>query len=620
MRVGSIIVSLMLAMFITGCGAPAAPEKTKEGIVLFGTDSEGTGKAEEETYMELIEEIADIGFNMSDPHERINDGYEEKYGSTTLDNLGFFSIANDEFLNELFIKYPAIGGFSPFNLHVFKKKEEPVTWVGHLKPETMADIVGLQDPELRAKFVKSFEPLDAKIQSKMKSTKTKVIKYAALPENPMMTFTVDIPEDVEDMQEWADEFQGKYEAAYVDNIADPDARYIIAGFKDFKYVYEDLDMDFPFEQYWVYSLCHFKFSNAIFNTTPEAGVFAPCAVYMYIKEGEHTLNIGMPKLESWAAVSGIDNPDHLKLIHDLDNEIINIMINELGAKGTNGTAPSGEYKKAAAAEVKEAMTYDSMGIDKLPDGKLNTYYVAKSEPVNSVKAKLEKAGFEIVTVSPNANGSSVIVFTNATMKSLANASGKGMLATALRALVDEKNGYIRFTNPKYFAKAYLQKTYKDGCVDSVEKSLKDTFGTMKLSKDVWEENGLGGYHFMIGMPYYEDQATILEGSSVADVVAKFKSGAGENLAYSVKLADDRYVLGLRLSKKTEKFVPKIGDHNAGLIPWPVLVEMKDGKAVASTLQAEYHIAINYPLLDLGGFASIMTVPGAVLSDLRNYVK
>ena len=50
----------------------------------------------------------------------------------------------------------------------------------------------------------------------------------------------------------------------------------------------------------------------------------------------------------------------------------------------------------------------------------------------------------------------------------------------------------------------------------------------------------------------------------------------------------------------------------------------DGKDVviaqATAMRADYYIAISYPLLDLMGFASIMTVPGAVIKDLEKYFK
>ena len=61
-----------------------------------------------------------------------------------------------------------------------------------------------------------------------------------------------------------------------------------------------------FDQYWVYSLCHFRFSEGIFNRgRPDAGVFAPCSMYMYVDKGSNKMMVGMPRLESWIAVMDI---------------------------------------------------------------------------------------------------------------------------------------------------------------------------------------------------------------------------------------------------------------------------------------------------------------------------
>jgi hypothetical protein len=49
-----------------------------------------------------------------------------------------------------------------------------------------------------------------------------------------------------------------------------------------------------------------------------------------------------------------------------------------------------------------------------------------------------------------------------------------------------------------------------------------------------------------------------------------------------------------------------------------MVLVENGKATA--MRADYYIAISYPLLDMGGFMGIMTVPGAVEKDLTKYFK
>jgi uncharacterized protein (DUF302 family) len=280
--------------------------------------------------MKVLEAMESKGYVLSDPHERINDGYKDKYGTNTLDNLGFFSTAKDSKLLNLFEKYPKIGGFSPFNMHIYRyskdsKFYDDTTWYGHLDPYAMADIVGLKDKALRDEFAATFTDLDKLAADMLKPTEKKNIEYTSLPAEPMMEFTVDIDEDTE-LSDFIDEFQEKYEAAFEKH------HYIIAGYKNFREAFADMGKKMSYDAYWVYSLCHFEFSNGVFKDRPDAGIFAPCAVYMYVNKGEKVLHIGMPKLENWINVMGVKDPVKVKAIKDLDAEIINIFKTELDAK------------------------------------------------------------------------------------------------------------------------------------------------------------------------------------------------------------------------------------------------------------------------------------------------
>jgi uncharacterized protein (DUF302 family) len=283
------------------------------------------GNAEEHYNVMINGQLKSAGYSLSDPHERINDGYKDKYGATNLDNLGFFSITHDTGVRELLLSNPEIGGFAPFNLHVFKRTGEDKTYVGHIMPETMMDIVGVQDKAVRAKFSALFPSLDKLVQDKI-GGKVEYMEYDKLTKNPMMKFEIEF-ERPEDLTEYIDEFQAEFEAKFEEN------KYIIAGYKNFKETYDDMELEFDkYDAYYVYSLCHFQFSEGIFNQgRPDAGVFAPCSMYMYVEAGSNKLIIGMPKLENWISVMKITEQKKIDAIHALDKEIISIM-KDLGAK------------------------------------------------------------------------------------------------------------------------------------------------------------------------------------------------------------------------------------------------------------------------------------------------
>jgi len=264
----------------------------------------------------------------------------------------------------------------------------------------------------------------------------------------------------------------------------------------------------------------------------------------------------------------------------------------IGFCGCAGTTPSAE----AGVKVEKVVP---------------TYKIGAYSDVESTKSKLTAAGFEVVGTYKGDAGTTVL-YTNAKMKAMANKPSRGLAAVG-RVLVDDERKQISIANPVYFGKAFMQKEYNHATAAAALASLEKAFGPLKDSADKWEFDGLAGYHFMVGMPYYEDMSVIGEGTT-SDLVAKAQKAKGTTAV--VKLGDDRYVAFVSLDRRTSGFVKKIGTQNGQLLPWAVLIE--DGQAKA--LSAKYFIAISYPLLTMSEFMTIATVPGAVEVDLKKIFK
>ena len=247
---------------------------------------------------------------------------------------------------------------------------------------------------------------------------------------------------------------------------------------------------------------------------------------------------------------------------------------------------------------------------------VSTYFDAPLISSDEVKAKLTNAGFEIVAEdSVSKKKFTSIVFTNDYLKELANRPGRGFLAGVLRVLIDTENNTTRISNPRYFVKAFLQDDYKPNDEQPLLDDINKAFETLTPSVDKWEYTGLAEYQFMISRPYYQDQIIAGEGNTTA-LIEKLDSAKAKKIVFKMELGEGRVLYGVKLHKRTMKFVDKIGDINAGILPWMILVENNEAKA----LRADYLIAISYPLLDLGGFMGIMTVPGAVEKDVTKYFK
>ena len=312
----AVALAMMAAMTLTS--------QAKQGAVYINTDG-----SKLPAFYQLVDKgVKSIGFSTTDPHKKVNDAYKTKYGRTDMTTLDFFPVVHEAKLKTLLEKEPRLAGFNPFDLYSYQPKGDKTLHVGHLTPETILDILKIQDTSLREAYTATFADLDALLKKTLGGTVT-YVEYDALPEDTMMNFEITVDRS-KDLGDWIDDFQEKFEEAFEDK------HYIIAGFENFKEAYEDTPDKFAmYDAFWTYSLCHFTFSYHIFDLKggrPDAGVFAPCTMYMYIKKGSDKLVIGMPKLANWQAVNSIKDPKKIERIKGLDKEIPTIMREALGAK------------------------------------------------------------------------------------------------------------------------------------------------------------------------------------------------------------------------------------------------------------------------------------------------
>lgn len=243
----------------------------------------------------------------------------------------------------------------------------------------------------------------------------------------------------------------------------------------------------------------------------------------------------------------------------------------------------------------------------LPAYKIGAYLDAET-----AQSKLKAAGFEIVGTYKSFDKGTTILYTNDAMKADANKEIRGLAAVG-RILIDDERQVTHIANPVYFNVAFLQKDYNHVTAMTTLKSLESVFGPLKNSEDVWEFEKLADYHFMIGMPYYQEMDIVGEGTT-AELVAKAKKAKGT--VNVVQLDADRYVAFVELDKRNSGFVKKIGTQNSDILPWAVLIE--GGKAKA--LNAKYFIAVSYPLLTMTEFMAIATMPDAITKNLKNMFK
>ena len=364
----------------------------------------------QEKYNTLVEKkLKSIGFQLTDPHKRVNDQYEDKYGSTVLDVLSFMPVVNDEVIIPLLNIDPRIAGFAPFNMLIHKKLDENKTHVGHLMPKIMLNILGIENKEVREKFTATFKSLDALIEKEL-GGKISYMPYKKLPEQRMINFEYEFeaPEDIDD---FVGEFQNTFELAFIDK------GYLIAGFHNFLEATEDAeDILSDYDAFWTYSLCHLKFSYNMFDNEggrPEAGLFAPCTMYMYIKKGTNKLVVGMFRLHNWSDTLDITDPNRLGLVEQLDREIPEILtafgmtavsnINPLTQTPTVLSVPVSNVKKTTV-ETKTVSNEEAIKVEPLqeipvPKNALSVMYTLEGnveKPYNAIiENELKTINYEV---------------------------------------------------------------------------------------------------------------------------------------------------------------------------------------------------------------------------------
>ena len=283
-------------------------------------DLHGTKGQPDKELSAMVKKLDSIGFEAVGKNEHIETHYYNKYKEKNLDLLNFYPVIDKKTMRELILANPDFGAYAPFNLLAFKKLAKDggdTTWYGHLDADTMLKIIGDKDEARAKKFKEMVAKLDKLVIAEMKPTEEKKLTFDGdLPKKPLlkMVMKFDKPDDIEDFVE---SFIMKHDGLFAKK------EFVIAGFLDLKFEYGDLDLPFDkYDAYWVSSLCHFGFSNTVFNHgDPQAGVFAPCSVYFYIPKDKNELHVGYATVDNWINTTGIKDEKKIAYMKKISKSI-----------------------------------------------------------------------------------------------------------------------------------------------------------------------------------------------------------------------------------------------------------------------------------------------------------
>lgn len=230
---------------------------------------------------------------------------------------------------------------------------------------------------------------------------------------------------------------------------------------------------------------------------------------------------------------------------------------------------------------------------------ISTYLIGSSFSMQQTKAKLKASGFDILATNNN-----VITITNEKLQ-----ASNTYLAT-LQVYVNDLN--IKVQNPEYFAAAYLGEKYKKGQFETTIQALNTALGTLKGSREKLDEKELPEYHFMMGMPYFDDFITVGEGTKIYEKIAK-----NEDVLYSLTLPNGTILVGHKLKPTTTNFLKTLKQRkNSQILPYEAIVFSDE----VQIMNPKFYLALSLPQLSMGEFMKISDIPSRIEEDIINAYK
>lgn len=628
MKFNKIIQSIMIMMLSVAF--------LQAGVL---TQLGGTKGQADEELKNLEKKFKDSEFSIAAKNEHLETHYFNEFKDKNLDLLNFYRIYNKEKIRDFLLINPDYGAYTPFNFLAFKKLPNAeggdTTWYGHLDSDTMLDIIGEKDQTNRDKFKNMINKLDELVVKEMRPELTKKLTFdKPLPKNPLLKMVKKFDND--DTDEFVEEFVMEHDSLFTKR------HFVIAGFLDLKFEFDDMDMEFDkYDAYWVSSLCHFKFSNAVFNHfEPQAGVFAPCSIYFYIPKGTKELHVGYATVDNWVTTTGIENEEQIKYMIKIAHEVQKVF-EELGfvaesneekvdtksEERTDMAKELSELKgtiKVMQRDIKELKEMikklaipqssskvskkefkgKSMSLSEEQPEKLSAYYVANAQPLDKLKERLEDNGFEILSTEEILDGKVVLSVTNEKLKSTNS-------FMSVINILHNNSEEIRVQNPSYLAAAYLKDSYKYGDFKDVLKSLQAVLGEMHMTDEVLGFKRIKDYSFMPNMSKFEDVVELDDGDGIMDRVRS--EDAKKYIAYILKLPNGSLLIGHHMRGSVNKFLNKVNEaKNAQLLPYQSMIKEKE----AYMLDPTYYLALSLPLLSMEEFMKIASTPDEIGKGIR----
>jgi hypothetical protein len=248
---------------------------------------------------------------------------------------------------------------------------------------------------------------------------------------------------------------------------------------------------------------------------------------------------------------------------------------------------------------------------------------------SQLEKKLTAAGFELAGKYVPYQDAVVLGVTSNELKSRCGNKKNGGFAAVMRVAVTKVGSdvEISYTNPDYFGHAY-----QVGSLNTVTRKLESVLGNTGDfgSEDGIKAKALGKWHYMFGMPYFDDAVELKKYATHEEAVNAVKKGLSNSdsdmqLVWEVRISDNQTKFGVQLNKgywennrikEIMAMLDNSGPKKTASLPWEILVYDK----TVVYLPGKYRIALVFPDLGMGDFMKISNVPGEMDKSAKKIIK
>lgn len=271
----------------------------------------------------------------------------------------------------------------------------------------------------------------------------------------------------------------------------------------------------------------------------------------------------------------------------------------------------------------------------------STFSGSMDDAKAQVTTGLESAGFTLVgqyMPVADANRWVIIVSHPALDNAVKSQGGLTGFAATLRLAITKEGGTINisYTNPVYWGNAYFRSDFDKvaGDYSKVEAAFKqavakvgDVKGTSFGSEKGVKLEDLRKYHYMFGMPYFDETEEFGDFNNHEEAIAKIEKSlkwgkTGVKLVYKHDVPGTKltlYGFALDGEKGESNFMPKIdigSPKHTAFLPYELLVMDNE----VHMLHGRFRIALSFPDLTMGTFTKIMSSPGDIEDLLKQLVE